>query len=54
MKQYLAVEKLKDVDGRSGWYMLKFSAHDSRSAQEWVDNYRDFFGVKVKYCGELT
>lgn len=54
MKQYLAVEKLKDENGKTGWYQLKYSAWDEASALDWVEDYKNFFGTKVKYCGEIT
>ena len=54
MKQFLAVEKLKDEDGKKGWFRLVFSAHDEWSAREYVDNYRERINPKTKYCGELV
>lgn len=53
MKQYLAVEKLKDSSGQEGWYQLKFSAHDEESALAWVEDYTLCFGTEVEYCGEV-
>jgi len=54
MKQYLAVEKLVDEDGKKGWYQLKFSAQNKESALDWVEHYTNMFGTKVKLCGEIV
>ena len=54
MKQFLAVEKLKDEDGNKAWYRLVFSSHNERTAQGFVDNYRELVNPKTKLCGELV